>query len=166
MREAVQHASPAQIAEAAAWFSRQPFTTAVKVVESAAVPATAPMGYILAVRTGPAESIAGRIIEVPDDVHAFERRDPRSTFTAWVPPGSIARGRAVAAQQGCMECHAELMDGWGPGRSPSYILRQLLAFKSRARSGASAEPMQAVVDALQMDQMVAVAAWMADGAKP
>ena len=166
MREAVQHASPAQIAEAAVWFSRQPFISRVKVVESASVPATAPLGYILAVRPGPAEPIAGRIIEVPDDVHAFEMRDPRSTFTAWAPPGSIARGRAVAAEQGCTECHAEQMNGWGPGRSPSYILRQLLAFKSRARSGTSAEPMQAVVDALDMDQMVAVTAWMADGAKP
>ena len=158
MRDAVQHASPAQIAQATAWFSRQPFISRVKVVESATVPATAPLGYILAVQPGRREPIAGRIIEVPDNVQAFELRDPRSTFTVWVPPGSIARGRAVAAEQGCIECHAEQVNGWGPGRSPSYILRQLLAFTSRSRSGSSAEPMQAVVDALDMDQIVAVTA--------
>lgn len=165
MREAVQHASPDQIAEAAAWFSRQTFTSRVTVVERAIVPATAPLGYILATRPGPEEPIAGRIIEVPDDPHAFEKRDPRATFTAWVPPGSIARGRAVAAEFGCIECHAEQLNFWGPGRSPSYILRQLLAFKTRSRGGESAEPMQAVVDQLDMEQMVAVAAWLADGAK-
>ncbi len=165
MRDAVQHASPQQIAEAAAWFSRQPFTSRVRVVESATVPATAPLGYILAVRPGPQEPIGARIIEVPDDIHAFEKRDPRSIFTAWVPPGSIARGRAIASDMGCIPCHAEMLDGWGPGRSPSYILRQLLAFKSRARGGETAQPMQAVVDQLDLDQMIAVTAWMADGAR-
>lgn len=165
MREAVQHANPDQIAEAAAWFSRQDFISRVTVVESATVPATAPLGYILAVRAGAAEPIAGRIIEVPDDPYAFEKRDPRATFTGWVPPGSIVKGRAVAGELGCIECHAEQLNGWGPGRSPSYILRQLLAFKTRSRGGASAEPMKAVVDQLDMEQMVAVAAWLADGAK-
>ncbi|WP_310475737.1 hypothetical protein [Sandarakinorhabdus sp.] len=166
MREAVQHANPDQIAEAAAWFSRQPFESRVKVVESATVPAIAPLGFIWAARPGPPEPIAGRIIEVPDDEHVFEKRDPRSIFTAYVPPGSIARGRAIAMEQGCMDCHEQLLNSWGPGRSPSYILRQLLAFKSRARSGESAEPMQVVVDQLDLAQMVAVTAWMADGAKP
>lgn len=166
MRTAIQHASAADIAAAARWFSRQPFTSHVTVVESATVPATAPLGFILARRPGPDEPIAGRIIEVPDDVEAFELRDPRSSFTAWVPPGSIARGRAIAAEIGCIECHSEQMGGWGPGRSPSYILRQLIAFKTRARHDGGAEPMQAVVDQLDQDQMVAVAAWMAAGAKP
>lgn len=166
MHDAVQSASPEQIAVAAAWFSRQPFESRVNVVESATVPAIAPLGYIWAVRPGAPEPIAGRIIEVPDDENIFEKRDPRSTFTAYVPPGSIARGRAVAVDMGCMDCHEQQLNSWGPGRSPSYILRQLLAFKSRARSGANAEPMQGVVDALDMDQMVAVTAWMADGAKP
>ena len=165
MRNAIAHASPAEIAEAARWFSRQDFISRVKVVESATVPPTAPLGFILAAQPGPREPIAGRIIEVPDDLDAFELRDPRATFTAWVPPGSIARGRAIAADMGCIECHAEQLNGWGPGRSPSYILRQLLAFKSRARNDAGAEPMQAVADQLDWDQMVAVAAWLADGAK-
>ncbi len=162
MRTTIQNASRDDIADAARWFNRQPFIARVKVVESAMIPATAPLGYVLAVQPGPAEPIAGRLVEVPDDVEAFERRDPRSTFTAFVPPGSIARGGALAAEIGCRECHAEMLDGWGPGRSPSYILRQLFAFKSRTRAGPRAEPMQAVVDQLDANQMVAVAAWMAD----
>ena len=161
MRTTVTHASPDDIAAAAQWFSRQPFVSRVTVVESATVPATAPLGYVLAARPGPAEAIAGRIIEVPDDPAAFERRDPRSRFTAYVPPGSIARGQAVTGEFGCVECHAEMMNGWGPGRSPSYILRQLLAFKTRTRNDARAETMQVVVDQLDSEQMVAVAAWMA-----
>jgi cytochrome c553 len=166
MRDTVQHASGPEIAEAARWFSRQPFVSRVTVVESAMVPRTAPLGFILARQSGPLEPIAGRIIEVPDDPEAFELRDPRSRFTAYVPPGSIAHGRDIAAQMGCIECHAEQLNGWGPGRSPSYILRQLLGFKSRARNDAGAEPMQAIADQLDMEQMVAVAAWLADGAKP
>ncbi|MEI6484979.1 MAG: hypothetical protein WCO11_01780 [Sphingomonadales bacterium] len=165
MRTTVQHASRDEIAAAARWFSAQPFTSRVRVVESAAVPPTAPLGFILTVQPGPAEPIAGRIIEVPDDVAAFEKRDPRASFTAWVPPGSIAAGRAVAAEIGCVQCHAEQMNQWGPGRSPSYILRQLIAFKTRARHDDGAEPMQAVVDQLSQEQMVAVAAWFADGAR-
>jgi cytochrome c553 len=161
MRTTVQHASRDEIAAAARWFSRQPFVSRVKIVESATVPATAPLGYILAVRPGPAEAIAGRLIEVPDDIEAFEHRDPRSTFTAFVPPGSIARGSAIAGELGCKECHAEMLDGWGPGRSPSYILRQLYAFKARTRTTPRAETMQTVVDQLDNDQRVAVAAWMA-----
>lgn len=166
MRNAAASANPADIAEAARWFSRQTFTPQVTVVERAMVPPTAPQGFILVVQPGPEQPIAGRIIEVPDDVHAFELRDPRSRFTAWVPPGSIARGRTIAAQIGCISCHAETLNGWGPGRSPSYILRQLLAFKSGARGGASGEPMQAVVGMLAMNQMVDVSAWMAAGARP
>ncbi len=165
MRNAIAHASAAEIAEAARWFSRQTFVSRVRVVERAMVPPTAPFGFILAIQPGPLEPIAGRLIEVPDDPAAFELRDPRATFTAFVPPGSIARGRAIAADMGCIECHAEQLNGWGPGRSPSYILRQLLAFQSRARNDAGAEPMQQVADQLDFDQMVAVAAWLADGAK-
>jgi cytochrome c553 len=165
MRDTVAHATPAEIADAARWFSRQPYTSRVTVVERASVPPTAPLGYILTVQSGPEEPIAGRLIEVPDDVEAFEKRDPRTRYTAFVPPGSIAKGRAIAAEIGCIECHAEQLNGWGPGRSPSYILRQLIAFKTRARNDAGAEPMQAVADQLDMDQMVAVAAWLGAGAK-
>jgi cytochrome c553 len=161
MQRAVAAASDAEIAEAAGYFSQQPFRSRLAVVETATVPATRPLGYILAPVEGPHESIAGRIIEVPDDVEAFENRDSFSRFTAYVPPGSIARGEAVADRIGCLACHDEQLGGWGPGRSPSYILRQLRAFKSNARADADAAPMQAVVEQLSLSDMTDVAAWLA-----
>ena len=35
-----------------------------------------------------------RIVEIPDNLEQFESRDPRSTFTAYVPVGSLAKGEA------------------------------------------------------------------------
>lgn len=161
MQRAVAAATDAEIAEAAAYFSQQRFQSRLAVVETATVPATRPLGYVLAPVDGPREPIAGRIIEVPDDIEAFENRDSFSRFTAYVPPGSIARGAAIADRIGCLACHEEQLGGWGPGRSPSYILRQLRGFRSNARTGPDAEPMQAVVEQLSPAEMTDVAAWMA-----
>jgi cytochrome c553 len=161
MTRAVSHATDADIAAAARYFSAQKFASRVTVVETPTVPATRTLGFLLAPTDGPREPIAGRIIEVPDDVVAFESRDPRSRFTAFVPPGSIARGAAVAERVGCVECHSSMMGNWGPGRSPSYILRQLLAFKTGARADGAAAPMLAVVADLPTADMVDVAAWYA-----
>lgn len=161
MATAVAHASDAEIAAAAKWFSGQTFVSRVTVIETDTVPATAPLGYILAPVPGPREPIAGRVIEVPDDLHRFELRDPDSRFTAWVPPGSIARGVAVAERLGCIECHSGMLGGWGPGRSPSYIVRQLLAFKTGVRSDAAAQPMREVTAEMSEAGMIDVAAWFA-----
>ena len=46
------------------------------------------------------------------------------------------------------------------GRSPSYIVRQLYDIKTGKRLGAIA-PMQGVVSALELDDMIAVAAYVA-----
>jgi len=161
MITAASHASDADIAAAAKWFSGQSFVSRVKVVETDTVPATAPLGSILSAIDGPRQPIAGRIIEIPDDPERFEQRDPDSHFTAFVPPGSIARGEAVADRLGCVECHSALMNRWGPGRSPSYIVRQLLAFKTGVRSDAGAQPMREVTAQLSEAEMVDVAAWFA-----
>jgi cytochrome c553 len=47
------------------------------------------------------------------------------------------------------------------GRSPSYLLRQLLAFQTGARSGPGAQPMQPVVAHLDIGNMIDVAAFAA-----
>jgi mono/diheme cytochrome c family protein len=161
MQRAVAAATDAEIAAAAEYFGQQPFQSRLTVVETATVPATRPLGYILAPVDGPRQPIDGRIIEVPDDIEAFENRDPFSRFTAYVPAGSIERGGVVADRIGCLACHDEQLGGWGPGRSPSYMLRQLLAFKSGARADPDAAPMQAVVEQLSPAEMVDVAAWLA-----
>jgi len=47
------------------------------------------------------------------------------------------------------------------GRSPTYILRQLLGFKTGARSGTTGLPMRAVVKNLKISDMIDVAAYAA-----
>jgi cytochrome c553 len=108
----------------------------------------------------------GRIVELMDRPEDSILHNPRGRTTAFVPPGSIARGRRIAAELGCMACHQQMLNGWGPGRSPSYIVRQLLAFRNRARTDPGAATMQPVADQLSLDDMVAVAAWMGAGARP
>jgi cytochrome c553 len=45
------------------------------------------------------------------------------------------------------------------GRSPTYLLRQLVAFRTRARLTAEGMPMQPVVDGLGLRDMIATAAY-------
>lgn len=162
MAKAAKQASDADLRVAAQYFSRERFVSRVKVVETATVPRTMATGFMLVpLGDGRREPIGGRIIEVADDVERFERRDPRAEFTAYVPPGSVARGAAVAKRAGCVACHSAILGGWGPGRSPSYIVRQLHGFAAGARGGAAAAPMQAVVAQLSDGEMVDVAAWYA-----
>jgi cytochrome c553 len=47
------------------------------------------------------------------------------------------------------------------GRSPTYLLRQLMAFKTGDRAGVAGAPMQAVAAELQIPDMIAVAAYAA-----
>ena len=47
------------------------------------------------------------------------------------------------------------------GRSPTYIVRQLLAFRSGARSAEAGAPMMPVVALMSVDDMIATAAYAA-----
>jgi cytochrome c553 len=47
------------------------------------------------------------------------------------------------------------------GRSPSYLLRQLLAFQTGARSGPDAQPMLPVVATLDIANMIDAVAYAA-----
>src|SRR5216110_2887675 len=86
------------------------------------------------------EPIGNRIIETPDKAHDTEfLRNPRSGFTAYVPPGSLKKGEALVKEgatasggkvTACTICHGSDLRGLGPlptlaGRSPSYLARQL-----------------------------------------
>jgi len=66
----------------------------------------------------------------------------------------------------CGGCHGADLRGSGQvppiaGRSPTYIVRQLLAFQRGARASRAAEPMRPVVAQLQIDDLIAVAAYVA-----
>jgi cytochrome c553 len=157
--------SDADIAATARYYSKLPYRSLIRVREVALAPRVAAVGLVWTRVEGAPEPIDGRIVELMDRPDDSILHNPRGRITAYVPPGSIARGRAIDAELGCMACHREQMAGWGPGRSPSYIVRQLLAFRNRTRTSPGAETMHGVADQLGLDDMVAVAAWMGAGAK-
>jgi cytochrome c553 len=125
-----------------------------------------------AAETGEREPIGARIVEIPDDLIRFESRDPRSTFTAYVPPGSLAKGEALVMKGGpgkttqCTPCHGADLKGLGPlpsiaGRSPSYMFRQLYDFQHGARTGEWSPLMAPVVANLDQQDLLAIAAYLA-----
>jgi cytochrome c553 len=172
MVAAAKAVSDKELDEAAAYFASLKPVSFVRVVESAAAPKTMRVGSILAKDPkGGSEPLAGRLVEVPDDVDRFEHRDPKVPFTAYVPVGSIAKGQALATTGAagktiaCNICHGEGLKGLGEvpylaGRSPSYIVRQLYDMQNGKRTG-SAELMKQVVAKLNSDEMIAIAAYVA-----
>ncbi|MGB9051122.1 MAG: c-type cytochrome, partial [Pseudolabrys sp.] len=120
---------------------------------------------------GEREPLGQRILEVPDDLIRFESRDPRSTFTAYVPVGSLAKGEALVTKGvgktlACAPCHGPDLKGLGPlpriaGRSPSYMFRQLYDFRHGARTGEWSPLMAQVVSNLEQEDMLAIVAYLA-----
>lgn len=166
-------ASDAEIDAAAAYFSALNPKITINVVETDTVPRTYVAGWFLAdMKSGEREAIANRIIEVPEDLGQFENRDARSRFIAYVPPGSIGKGEALAATGGngrtvpCAPCHGAGLRGLGlapaiAGRSPSYFVRQLYDLQHGARAGDMSALMTPTVEKLSLDDMIALAAYVA-----
>jgi cytochrome c553 len=98
-------------------------------------------------------------------------RDPRAGFVAYVPTGSIAKGKELATTGAgqtvpCGICHGPTLQGLGDvpgiaGRHPNYIVRQLWNMQNGERVGTSAALMQQVVAKLSVDDMLALAAYSA-----
>jgi len=161
---------------AAEFFARQPYPRRITVVESKTAPKVRMQGgmhmAIPAGEGGGMEPIgADEIVEVPDDNLRAEARDTRLGWTAYVPPGTLARGRQVAARAQCATCHGANLEGIGPvpalaGRSPSYAMRQLFDFKTGARRGPWGELMKPVVDGLSVQDLMAVSAYAASVQPP
>jgi cytochrome c553 len=121
---------------------------------------------------GGTEPIGNRIITVPQDQARARNRDPKSGFTAYVPVGSIAKGKALAESGGagktvaCGICHGDNMRGLGnvprlAGLHPIYIARQLYLFKDGTRNGVDAQLMKKPVARLTDDDILAIAAYLA-----
>jgi cytochrome c553 len=142
-----------EIRQISAWFASLPRRRFVRVVEAATVPKTfvgqGRMRFIDPAAKGQTEPIGARIITLPEDQELARLRDPRSGFVAYVPPGSIARGKALAETGGngrtvaCATCHGEGLKGLGnvprlAGVHPIYLVRQLYLFREGARKGADA----------------------------
>jgi cytochrome c553 len=157
---------------AAAYFSALQPRKRIKVIEIDTAPKTYMAGLLwAAIENGEREPLGQRIVEIPDDLHRFESRDPRSTFTAYVPVGSLAKGEAlvkggVGETIQCNVCHGPDLKGLGPlpsiaGRSPSYMFRQLYDFRHGARTGEWSPLMAPVVTNLDEQDMLAIVAYLA-----
>ena len=89
-----------EVREAAAYFAARTPRHNVRVLETAQVPKTRVAGWFLSLASfSEVEPIGQRVIEVPESLEQFENRDPRSRFTAYVPPGSIARGEGARGRR-------------------------------------------------------------------
>jgi cytochrome c553 len=129
-------------------------------------------GMRFAVENGGSEPLGNRIIELPQAPERAELRDSRTGFIAYVPIGSIAKGRTLVMTGGegkttpCATCHGENLKGKDEiphiiGRSPMYVFRQLNDVKAGTRTGPTSELMQQVVANLSADDMLAIAAYLA-----
>jgi cytochrome c553 len=167
MMASVKGMTDAEALAAAQYFAALKPKKVIKVVESETIPKTggSRLFYVKS-PDGGTEPLGRRIVELPDDVDRFELRDSRSTFTAYVPPGSLAKGQALAksAASACAGCHGPELKGVASipaiaGRSPTYIVRQLYEFQRGTRAGSTSGPMNQVVEALSPDDMIALAAY-------
>ena len=173
MHAVAMNATDADVASAARYFSGLRFTPRARVIEAARIPRMRQAGYVYAhLPAGGTVPLGSRIVEGPPDFERHELRDDGMTYIAYVPRGSIAHGRSIATTgtnglaTACVTCHGPKLAGTGlvppiAGRYPTYIVRQLVAFKSGARSTPASQPMQAVVARLSVDEMIAVAAYAA-----
>jgi cytochrome c553 len=154
----------------------------LRIIESDTVPTTfVGVGNMRFPTTdGKKEPLGQRIIELPEDSEKAELRDSHSSFVAYVPRGSIAKGQELAMTGGdhvengkivkgktvaCGVCHGAQLKGLGnvpnlAGRSPIYLVRQMYDFKHGARTGKEVALMIPVVVGLSQDDMLNLAAYI------
>jgi cytochrome c553 len=173
MRGVAANAAPADVAAAADYFAAQTLGPRVTVLERERIPRLKVMGWVYVIDPrGGEEALGQRLLEWAPDGARHERRDPDMRYVAFVPPGSVKRGGEIAtaggggAAQACIECHGEHLQGIGlapplAGRSPTYLLRQLAAFKTGERAGPYGAAMQTIAAQLRLSDMIAVAAYAA-----
>ena len=161
-----------EIKQAADWFASLPRRTFVRVVEQATVPKTfVGQGRMRFVSLeGGTEPIGNRIITLPENQELARLRDPRSGFVSYVPPGSIARGRALAEGGrgrtiACATCHGDGMKGLAnvprlAGVHPIYLARQLHLFKDGGRNGPDAPLMKKPVAQLTDADILDLSAYL------
>jgi cytochrome c553 len=161
----------AEVKIAADYFAKLKYQKWIRVIEADTVPKTA-VGdrNMMNVVSGAKEPIGKRILELPADLERTEWRDSKSGFIAYVPKGSIARGKKLvesgAGAFPCAACHGPDYKGNGnvpalAGRSPSQITRQLYDFKAGTRNGAGAAMMKPEVVNMNDDMRLDIAAYLA-----
>ena len=175
-----QAISPDEARAAAEYYAAQSGAPRIRIVGSDRAPPLQLHGNLF-VATGNerTEPLTDRIAEVLDGDHEHFYDNAHIGYMAYVPLGSIERGRALVAAsssgaqtaalpaaQSCTACHGADLHGLGPapplaGRSPSYLVRQLYDFKTGARDGTLAPLMKPVASRLSTQQMTDIAAYIA-----
>ena len=163
-----------EIEQAAEYFGSMHWTPWIQVVETDTVPKTRIAGGMHLKLEGAeagTEPLGNRIVESPKNAENTEMlRDPRSGFYAYVPKGSVGRGKELAlyGNEGvtsCTVCHGQDLNGLAivpslRGRSPSYLARQLADMKEGKRRGAWTPLMAPVVASLGADDILNLAAYL------
>lgn len=173
MPEIAKNLSDADAKQAAVWLLQLPARPWEEVVETARVPKTFVDEHLrrLPLPSGGDEPIGDRIIEVPRDAALAESRDPHSGFIAYVPKGSLERGKDLAETGGngktlrCAICHGEALAGLGEvpviaGHDPVYLFRQLYSYKHGLRNDSLSPLMTQVVANLSLNDMLNLAAYV------
>jgi cytochrome c553 len=172
-----------ELKAAAEYFSSLPWTPWIRVVETDLVPKSRIVGNLfLPLEKAKTEPIGARIVEMPENEEQTETfRNPHVGFIAYVPPGSLARGKDLVTTGGarmignefvpgkatpCITCHREDLMGAGDsppivGRSPSYIARQLWDIQQSTRQGEASQLMKQTIAKLTPDDILAIAAYVA-----
>lgn len=180
MIKVAQGISDEEARQVAEFWAAQDGGPVLKVIESDRAPPVRLRGNLF-VKTSDdlTEPLVDRIVEVPEQIpQKIMLDDPRHVHVAYVPLGAIDRGRQLA-QTGhrggpdtpaitlvCTACHGIGLRGQGDvpplaGRSPSYLARQLHAFRTGDRSGSMAAQMVPVVARLDARDLVDLTAFAA-----
>jgi cytochrome c553 len=171
MQQIADSVTDAEVEDAARYFAKVRARRASRIVEADSMPRFMPLNGLATILPGnEREAVGDRLVDVAVDLRRHELHDPMAEYVAYVPRGSLARGRALAAGlpgssvKGCTGCHGADLRGVKQvpplaGRYPSYLLRQLIAFRTGARNGATSAPMHEVTAALSLRDMIAAAAY-------
>jgi cytochrome c553 len=173
MIKAARSVQPQELADAAAYFSSLPRKSWLRVIETTTVQRTIPdkFGWLDPAPHGGHEPIGNRIVELSDDMQRGFLYDDHVMLTDFVPSGSVARGKVVAATGGstqtpCSTCHGEGLLGTTAapplaGRPAGYVARTLWDIRVGARRGPAVAPMQAPARALNPTEIRDLAAYLA-----
>ena len=173
MNDMAKNLSDEDAKQAAEWFAALKPKVWQPVIETDRVPKTFVNEHLMRMPLPGAgdEPIGKRIIELPQDIARAESRDPHSGFIAYVPKGSLAKGKEFVTTGGggktiqCVICHGPSLNGLGEvpaiaGHSPMYLFRQLYYFKDGSRHGSMGALMKGVVAQMTQEDMLAIAAYV------
>jgi len=161
--------SDAEVQAAAEYYSAIAWRPWVTVIESDTAPKTrqSPAGLFIPLGEE-TEPLGQRFIEVPEFPDRTERlRDPKAGFVAYVPSGTIEKGKTLVTTGGgrtiqCATCHGATLQGTGDvpaiaDRTVSYTVRQLYNYRQGTRQSQLMKP---IVAKLSADDVIAIAAYL------